>query len=521
MIKDKRFSLRQQFLLVAAVVCLGVAALGMVGWLSLSRLSAASRHDQVQATALTQAVETARRSQVHFKKQVQCWKDILIRGHAADAYAKYQGQFEAEETATDVDLQSLAGQFSALGLTDQPVGDALRQHAALGAKYRDALSHYAAAEMGSTQTVDSLVAGIDRPATDAIDSIVATILAANQSLTEQNTRVTANIVHQTQVTIISGIVLVSALILAALGLFMRNMPRPFRALANELQGASNIVNTASAQVSSSSQALADGASSQAAGLEEANASLEELTSMTRRNAEHAQQAKAAATEVRTSADAGAQKMEAMHAAMRAIGNASQDITKILKNIDEIAFQTNILALNAAIEAARAGEAGMGFAVVADEVRSLAGRSAVAAKETAEKLQDAIGKSQQGVEISGDVSASFTSIQRQIHALDQLVAQIAAASSEQNQGIAQVGQAVSQMERVTQENAARAEETAATAEELSAQSVTLNANIVGLQRLVGAASPAGEGEPATSTATGRPNAPFRTGPKPRRLSLATV
>ncbi len=260
----------------------------------------------------------------------------------------------------------------------------------------------------------------------------------------------------------------------------RSITRPVRILIETLTKSSEQTASASDQVSSSSQALAEGASEQAASLEETSASLEELSSMTQRNAESAAQAKDAAAQTRGSADAGTEQMQAMVTAMEAIKSASTEISNILKTIDEIAFQTNILALNAAVEAARAGEAGAGFAVVADEVRALAQRCAAAAKETATKIEDSVAKSQQGARISVEVANSFSTIQEQIRELDKLVADIATASGEQNEGLSQVTTAITQMDKVTQSTASSAEETAAAASELSAQSKTLTEAVDQLQ-----------------------------------------
>jgi ABC-type transporter Mla subunit MlaD len=246
---------------------------------------------------------------------------------------------------------------------------------------------------------------------------------------------------------------------------------------------SSLVNAAAGQISSSSQTLAEGASEQAASLEETSSSLEEMSSMTKSNAESAQQANDLAQQARAAADTGASDMQEMSTAMEAIKVSSNDIAKIIKTIDEIAFQTNILALNAAVEAARAGEAGMGFAVVADEVRNLAQRSAQAAKETAAKIEGAIDKSAQGVEISNKVARALNEIVTKVRQVDELVAEVAGASREQTRGITQINTAVGQMDQVTQSNAASAEESAAAAEELNAQAVTMKESVEELMRLV--------------------------------------
>lgn len=210
--------------------------------------------------------------------------------------------------------------------------------------------------------------------------------------------------------------------------------------------------------------------------------------MVRRNAENAQKANELAGQARSAADKGTADMQAMSSAMTAIKDSSDDIAKIIKTIDEIAFQTNILALNAAVEAARAGEAGMGFAVVADEVRNLAQRSAQAAKETASKIEGAITKTGQGVELTGRVAEALKDIVVKARQVDELAAEVATASKEQTQGITQINSAVGQMDKVTQSNAANAEESAAAAEELNAQAATMKQSVLELVKLVGGAAP---------------------------------
>lgn len=260
--------------------------------------------------------------------------------------------------------------------------------------------------------------------------------------------------------------------------------RSIYAVITELAGGSEQITSAAAQVSGTSQALAKGASEQASSLEETSSSLEEMSSMTKRNAESAAQASDLARGARESADAGVADMRSMGRAMQDIKTSGDDIAKIIKTIDEIAFQTNILALNAAVEAARAGEAGAGFAVVADEVRALAQRSAVASRETAEKIEGAIVKTAQGVQINDQVNRRLAEIVEKVRRVDALVSEVATASGEQNQGVQQINRAIGQMDKVVQANAAGAEESAAAAEELSSQALSLNGVIATLRGLVG-------------------------------------
>ncbi|HYM26009.1 MAG TPA: methyl-accepting chemotaxis protein, partial [Vicinamibacterales bacterium] len=239
------------------------------------------------------------------------------------------------------------------------------------------------------------------------------------------------------------------------------------------------------QVSTSAQSLSQGATEQAASLEETSASMEEMSSMTRRNAENSQSAADLMGEVDTRVKDSNQALSDMVASMGSIRESSRQVAKIIKTIDEIAFQTNILALNAAVEAARAGEAGMGFAVVADEVRNLAQRSAQAAKDTAELIEASIQRTEGGSHKVEQVAASITAITDSVVKVKSLVDDVSTASRQQSQGIDQVSQAIAQMEKVTQTTAATAEESAAASEELSAQASTALSVVGRLETLVGA------------------------------------
>jgi methyl-accepting chemotaxis protein/methyl-accepting chemotaxis protein-1 (serine sensor receptor) len=251
----------------------------------------------------------------------------------------------------------------------------------------------------------------------------------------------------------------------------------------ELAQSSEQIAAAASQVSSSSQSLAQGASEQAATIEETSSVSVEINSMAQRNTENSRQT----AEIVTGSEAGFQRanssLSEMVVAMEGISSSSQKISKIIKVIDEIAFQTNILALNAAVEAARAGDAGMGFAVVADEVRSLAQRCAQAAKDTTDLIEDSIQKSDGGMIKVDQVAVAIREITAQSAQIKTLVDEINLGSIEQSRGIDQISRSIGQMEQVTQSSAANAEETAAAAEQLSAQAKTMNDVVARLRSMV--------------------------------------
>jgi methyl-accepting chemotaxis protein len=252
----------------------------------------------------------------------------------------------------------------------------------------------------------------------------------------------------------------------------------------ELNDGAEQVATAAGQVSSSSQSLAQGASQQAASLEETSASSEEINSMAKRNTDNSRSTAELLALSQDKVGQANRYLEEMVVSMDLITDSSGKISRIIKVIDEIAFQTNILALNAAVEAARAGEAGMGFAVVADEVRSLAQRSAQAAKDTAALIEDSITRSGEGKVKVDQVALAIRAVTEDAAKVKVMVDEVSLGSAEQSRGIDQIGRAIVQMEQVTQTNAASAEESAAAAEELSAQSETLKDVIGRLHEMVG-------------------------------------
>jgi methyl-accepting chemotaxis protein len=401
---------------------------------------------------LNQILDDTRASHLAFHTSVKAIKELAAKGDKEGALTQVYGEMQAE-------AQKMFAGF-----------DAILAVATNTIKLRDQLNQQAMS--------------ICLPSQNKAMALLHELVEINEEVADHT--ITAS---SAQSRLLKGVMLTSVFagVLAAvgLGLFIsRGITVALKRIATTISTGAEQTSSAAGQVSASSQSLAEGASEQAASLEETSASLEEMSSMTQRNAENAGQVKALGSQARAAGDVAVGDMQAMGVAMDAIKNSSDDIAKIIKTIDEIAFQTNILALNAAVEAARAGEAGAGFAVVADEVRSLAQRCAQAAKETAAKIDDSVQKSAHGVQISARVAESLQQIVVKARQVDELAAEVATASNEQTQGIAQINTAVTQMDQVTQSNAANAEESASAAEELNAQADFLKEAVSELMQLVG-------------------------------------
>jgi methyl-accepting chemotaxis protein len=278
-------------------------------------------------------------------------------------------------------------------------------------------------------------------------------------------------------------VLIASVFVAIFTGFTFRMSSVLNHIITILSSASDHVSTNSNAIASSSQSLAEGATEQAASIEESSSALEEMSSMTKVNADNSDKANQMMIETNKEVEEAKAVMDKLVQSMREISKSSEETSKIIKTIDEIAFQTNILALNAAVEAARAGEAGTGFAVVASEVRNLAVRAATAAQSTAGLIDETGYKISEGVTVVEGANQTFNKVIESSISVGKLIDQIANATREQAEGINQINKAISEMEQVVQNTAAISEEAASSAEETSSQAAELSQIVYELIEIV--------------------------------------
>ena len=341
---------------------------------------------------------------------------------------------------------------------------------------------------------------------DAVDKLNAQFAAASRVASKQGLN-DAVWVFFLQLAVVGGLIWLAS----------RSTAQTVRRVGQQLAEQGQQMQAATGALAETSQAVAESASQQATALADTHRSLGEMAALTQQSAEHAEKVTGLSHQSRQAAEAGAGEMRQLATAMQDIQAAGKDIAKVIKTIDQIAFQTNILALNAAVEAARAGAAGQGFAVVADEVRSLAQSSARAAKETAALIEGTLGKTALGAQIGERAAQGLRQIVEHVRKVDELAASSATTAREQSQGIGQLTGTVNQLDQVTQANAAQAQQGASAAQELSAQAETLEDAVGELMGLVEARHAAPRPPPAALGRPAQPSAP----PGSRRTTRAVA
>lgn len=328
------------------------------------------------------------------------------------------------------------------------------------------------------------VIGISAYTDEMLEPIKALDAKSQASLVEMQKINDAARTSMMQWMAVGGVAVVIVALISA-WMIARGISRPIERVVAGLSEGAEQINAGAAQVSNAAQQLAQNSATQAASLQEASSSLEIMATASQKNAEDAMRANTLAGSARQSADAGDQTINQLNVAMVGINESAGQIQKIIKVIQEIAFQTNLLALNAAVEAARAGEQGKGFAVVADEVRSLAIRAGNAASETTNLIESSVSRARDGSAVAQEAAAALKGISHSVGEVAGLLDAITLASQEQSKGVSQIAQAVANMDKTTQDNAAGAEESASAAEELSSMSEALREQwLVELMDVVG-------------------------------------
>jgi len=464
--------------ITAGFACVIIVALAL-GIFAYTRLTVIRSHSDQIAKQSLPAIELAYQAQKTAKDNLQ-----IVYKHIGSADKEDMSRLEVEISVDSADNAKIYDELGKL-ITEENGRALLDKTKTARAEYihiRDAVLVISRQATNNAAAYGMARSQMD-PVSDRYLIALGALIDFIRADAEGTSKTIQSAAQSSQIGILFGLVLGSLVGIGVAFSIIRGTGKILNGVASTLEDGSNQVASAARQVSSASQSLAEGASEQAASLEETSSSLEEMSSMTKRNTCNADKVNELARQTRVAADTGASDMQAMAAAMSEIKTSGDDIAKIIKTIDEIAFQTNILALNAAVEAARAGEAGMGFAVVADEVRNLAQRAAQSAKETSSKIENSVTKTAQGVQLTEKVAKSLQEIVTKARQVDELAAEVASASKEQTQGIEQVNIAVSQMDKVTQSNAASAEESASAAEELNAQAESLKAAVGDLLKMV--------------------------------------
>ena len=499
--------------LLGAIFFIALVGVGVGGATALSQANANNLADMQQLALSADAIDTARSAQVHFKIQVQEWKNILLRGNDPAQLEKYTASFKKSGAVTRAELDKVNALLAKLGTSTPLVAEALSAHDELQKNYLTALEKYDSANGESFKLVDALVKGMDRPPTAKIDQIVgfiqdhakkliaASIVSNAEAQRTSNLQISATVVATLAVlgvimvwlarsitTPLNEAVAIARIVAAGdlstditvrgsdeIGTLLASLKEMHDSLADivaKVRVGTDAIAVASSEIAQGNLDLSVRTEEQASSLEETASAMEQLTSTVRQNGESAGQATRLAGTASVVAARGGEAVANVIATMGSINDSSRKIVDIIGVIDGIAFQTNILALNAAVEAARAGEQGRGFAVVASEVRSLAQRSAAAAKEIKTLIGDSVEQVAAGSILVSQAGTTMDDVVASVKRVNAIITDISVASGEQNVGLDQISQAIAQMDAVTQQNAALVEQAAAAAESMKHQAASL-------------------------------------------------
>jgi methyl-accepting chemotaxis protein/methyl-accepting chemotaxis protein-1 (serine sensor receptor) len=463
--------MRQTSIRTKLFVCFGlvvVAAMAAAGY-SLSTIRHINRDMQEEIIGSAARLDLSRQISAGLANMRSAMRGVTLFSltHSTAPLAKARSSFD--NTAAEMCNTIRQTEASKLTSEDQAAINAIKS--ALG-QWVDTFPKFAdLCTAGQAEQANEIALKQITPLMDTLQKNAAAFGHANSARRDAGIAATQAGIQRNQfvMLVISALVLLAG----AGGFFaVTGLAKTLKHISDTVAEGAHQVAQVAAQVSSSSQTLAQGTSENAGSLEETSAATEQISSMARRNTENSQNAVSiVAHSVEKFAETNL-ALDGMVLAMGEINGSSQKISKIIKVIDEIAFQTNILALNAAVEAARAGEAGLGFAVVADEVRNLSQRCAQAARDTASLIEESISKSDSGKSKVDRVAEAIRGVTTEAAQVKTLVDEVSLGSQEQARGLDQISKSITQMEQAGQGAAATAEESAAAAEQLAAQSATL-------------------------------------------------
>jgi len=490
---------------------IGVAIFGMV---STHEIIAHLKHDANKEQTLAQTLELAKETQIKFGKQIQEWKNVLIRGNNPKQYTKYKASFDKNSQLVQENLSLLQEKLKELELDVEEAKNVAKSHLILKQKYDEALQQFDKKNPETGKTVDRLVKGVDRPVFKAFNKMAVGISAEIDNVIKQSGAYSVEVEQNTQITditiiiigsvigIILGILLIRGIVIplnqivfvtqrlaegdmtvkinvagkneiTKLEHALSNMSEKLRSVIKQVSNSAGLVTTSSEEIADGNLDLSSRTEEQAASLEETSASMQQLTEKVQQNSKSAVHALDLASNATEKAEHGLDVVQNAVSAINEIKSSSEKVADIIGVIDEIAFQTNLLALNASIEAERAGEQGRGFSVVANEVQKLAQRSADAASEIKGLIKNSTEKVHEGTELVLQSSNSLEDIVKTSNETNTVMESISEASQEQAQALEQINTTVAQLEQMTQQNAAQVEQTSASSVAMSEEAKTLS------------------------------------------------